>query len=244
MRIMYLALPILVSLIGCKDQTNKATIPKSEAPSSAAGATALVTPQWFVGAWAPQGSECDSGAATAYRKDGTWFDEFGGGKWSLSEGVVNIDTLYSFDDEGSKRNVSTPTVFMKIVSSDENKFTGVTRSESTVYNRCPSQYSDTSSKSRESEIIDNFKGWQTLQIASGNYEEDKNCNFSSMKTSEGIGFPPFDEIKIRYKDFNGDGVVDGKFTYNPIQCDGGNALGGYSETVTVESLGDGYSVRK
>lgn len=92
------------------------------------------------------------------------------------------------------------------------------------------------SKNPEMKINDAFSKWKQEKISSGEYKSYEKC-MASMQ--EGIAIPPNNEIKYQYKDINGDEIIDGIFSYNPVQCDGGNALGNYIEEVYVSSNSSG-----
>jgi len=82
------------------------------------------------------------------------------------------------------------------------------------------------SKSEYVQIVNKFEQWKKDQYKKGNYATEKNCDRDTVlkagyKGAE-IGIPT--DIHISFTNINDDSKLDAIITFNPTQCDGGNAL--------------------
>jgi hypothetical protein len=94
------------------------------------------------------------------------------------------------------------------------------------------------------QIINKFEQWKLTQFKSENYASDKECNPDTV-TKEGykgpeMGIPK--DIDISFTDINNDNIIDGLVTFNPNQCDGGNALMNAQIRVLLLSNGTSYII--
>lgn len=93
-------------------------------------------------------------------------------------------------------------------------------------------------------IIQKFKQWKALQYKAGKYATEKACNPDSVLKEDyagaEMGIPQ--DISVDYCDLNIDNRLDALITFNPQQCDGGNALMNAQSRVLILSKGTGYVV--
>src|SRR5262245_9066227 len=82
------------------------------------------------------------------------------------------------------------------------------------------------SKSDYSRIISKFELWKMGQIKKGNYESAQRCNPDTVLSpgykGPDAGFP--NDVNIFFAYINGDDKIVALITFQPNQCDGGNAL--------------------
>jgi hypothetical protein len=75
-------------------------------------------------------------------------------------------------------------------------------------------------------ILNKFEQWKSMQFKKGVYATENKCNPDTVikKGYHGptIGIP--NDIDISFTDINNDNKLDAIITFNPDQCDGGNAL--------------------
>jgi hypothetical protein len=87
-----------------------------------------------------------------------------------------------------------------------------------------------------------FHEWQQEQIANGIYWANDSCHMEWFRTHEeedlALGFPDAKDFRYSYGDINSDGRTDQLVMYNPVQCDGGNAMMWAQETVLFISRVD------
>ena len=87
-----------------------------------------------------------------------------------------------------------------------------------------------------------YKDWKTSQLRAGNYVADSQCNLQGvrelMQSGRRIG-SGFGTAGFSYGDINKDGKEDALITFNPQQCDGGNALMNAQTTVLILSANNG-----
>ena len=97
-------------------------------------------------------------------------------------------------------------------------------------------------KSEYTQIINKFEQWKAIQYKKGTYETEKRCNIDSVSKESykgsGMGIPK--DINIFFTDINHDNKLDALFTFNPDQCDGGNALMNAQIRVLILSNGSTY----
>ncbi len=89
------------------------------------------------------------------------------------------------------------------------------------------------------QVLSRFEQWKTVQYNAGNYARPAGCKMEIV-TKEGYkgpvaGIPK--EIAIYFSDINQDGKTDGLITFNPVQCDGGNAMMNVQARVMIISKG-------
>ncbi|MBL0269789.1 MAG: hypothetical protein IPP99_14250 [Chitinophagaceae bacterium] len=92
-------------------------------------------------------------------------------------------------------------------------------------------------------IMAAFEQWKTSSIQKGKYATAANCKMEIV-TKDGYkgpntGIPQ--DLSIHFADINGDGKLDGLFTFHPQQCDGGNAMMNAQDRVLVLSKGTAYT---
>jgi hypothetical protein len=84
----------------------------------------------------------------------------------------------------------------------------------------------THSKSEYNAIMLQFEHWKADQYLEGIYATEDDCSFDSVSKEDykgpTMGIP--DDLDISYTDINGDSKLDAIIVFNPVQCDGGNAL--------------------
>ncbi len=89
------------------------------------------------------------------------------------------------------------------------------------------------------QVLSRFEQWKTAQYNTGKYARPANCK-TEIVMKDGYKGPvagiPTD-MAVFYSDMNNDGKLDGLITFNPIQCDGGNALMNAQARVLVVSKG-------
>jgi len=99
------------------------------------------------------------------------------------------------------------------------------------------------SKSEYVQIINKFEQWKNDQYKKGNYATEKNCNADSV-LKEGYKGPEMgipQDIHVSFTNFNDDNKLDAIITFNPDQCDGGNALMNAQIRVLILSNDTGYT---
>lgn len=88
-----------------------------------------------------------------------------------------------------------------------------------------------------------YKDWKTSQLRTGNYLADSQCNLQGirelMKSGRNFSGMGFGTAGFSYGDINKDGIEDALVTFNPQQCDGGNALMNAQTTVLILSANNG-----
>ena len=94
-----------------------------------------------------------------------------------------------------------------------------------------------------SKILAAFEQWKSNAIKNGSYASAANCKMEIV-TKDGYkgpntGIPQ--DLSIHFADINGDGKLDGLFTFHPQQCDGGNAMMNAQDRVLVLSKGTTYT---
>jgi hypothetical protein len=105
-----------------------------------------------------------------------------------------------------------------------------------IANRCV-----TTSESEQ--IRTRFERWQSNQINAGRFVADENCNPAFVSPNDSIpnlGFPS--QIHFFYMEINKDKQLDALITFNPEQCDGGNALMWTQYQLLVLSSSTGYKI--
>lgn len=97
------------------------------------------------------------------------------------------------------------------------------------------------------EILNEYEKWESIQYEKGIYASTDYCNPDSVMKVDyiksdkpSIGIPT--DIDISYTDINNDNKIDGVITFNPVQCDGGNALMHSQECILILSKGSKYIV--
>jgi len=98
------------------------------------------------------------------------------------------------------------------------------------------------SKSQYSQILSKFEQWKSTQFKKGIYATEKSCNLDTM-TKEGYKGPTMGiprDIDISFTDINNDNKLDAIVTFNPDQCDGGNALMNAQIRILILSSGAAY----
>ena len=88
-------------------------------------------------------------------------------------------------------------------------------------------------------ILTRYEQWKAAQYKAGNYATPGNCKMEIV-IKEGYkgpvaGIPK--DISIHYSDINGDKKLDALVSFNPVQCDGGNAMMNVRSTVLILSKG-------
>ena len=94
-----------------------------------------------------------------------------------------------------------------------------------------------------SKIMAAFDQWKATAIQKGKYASAANCKMEIV-TRDGYKGPATgipQELSIHFADINGDGKLDGLFTFHPQQCDGGNAMMNAQDRVLVLSKGSTYT---
>jgi hypothetical protein len=99
------------------------------------------------------------------------------------------------------------------------------------------------SKSEYVLIVSKFEQWKKDQYKKGKYATDKNCDPDTVlkagyKGAE-MGIPT--DIHISFTNINDDNKLDAIITFNPTQCDGGNALMNAQIRILILSNVDGYT---
>ena len=99
------------------------------------------------------------------------------------------------------------------------------------------------SKSEYVQIVNKFEQWKKDQYQKGNYATEKNCDPDTVlkvgyKGAE-MGIPT--DIHISFTNINDDNKLDAIITFNPTQCDGGNALMNAQIRVLILSNAGGYT---
>ncbi|MGQ0739944.1 MAG: hypothetical protein ACT4OJ_12880 [Bacteroidota bacterium] len=88
-------------------------------------------------------------------------------------------------------------------------------------------------------ILIRYEQWKAAQYKAGTYATPGNCKMEIVVkdgyNGPGAGIPK--DISIHYSDINGDGKLDALITFNPVQCDGGNAMMNAQSRVLVLSKG-------
>lgn len=89
------------------------------------------------------------------------------------------------------------------------------------------------------QILTRYEQWKAAQYKAGNYATPANCKMEvvikeSYKGPQ-AGIP--NDISVHYSDINGDNKMDALITFNPIQCDGGNAGMNIQSRVLILSKG-------
>jgi len=87
-----------------------------------------------------------------------------------------------------------------------------------------------------------YKEWKTSQLRAGNYLAASQCNLQSVveliksgkRINKGFGTAAFS-----YGDINRDGAEDALVVFNPLQCDGGNALMNAQTAILILSADKG-----
>ena len=99
------------------------------------------------------------------------------------------------------------------------------------------------SKSEYVQIVNKFEQWKNDQYKKGNYATEKNCNADTVLKDgykgPGMGIPT--DIHVSFTDINSDNKLDAIITFNPDQCDGGNALMNAQIRILVLSGSKGYT---
>lgn len=92
------------------------------------------------------------------------------------------------------------------------------------------------------QILTRFEQWKSAQLKKGTYATEKNCNLDTV-TKEGYNGPTMgipSDIDVAFTDINNDNKLDAIVTFNPDQCDGGNALMNAQIRVLILSSGVSY----
>lgn len=76
-----------------------------------------------------------------------------------------------------------------------------------------------------------FEDWKEEAYKKGDYTRPEKCNIASGDI-EGSGIPDREEIMSFHLDYNNDGFKDCIYTFQPQQCDGGNA-GMWAQSVVL-----------
>lgn len=89
------------------------------------------------------------------------------------------------------------------------------------------------------QLLSRFEQWKAAQYKSGKYATPGNCKMEVV-VKDGYkgpvaGIP--NDITVHYTDLNGDGKPDALITFNPVQCDGGNAMMNVQSRVFLVSKG-------
>jgi hypothetical protein len=91
-------------------------------------------------------------------------------------------------------------------------------------------------------IQNTYKEWKASQLRARNYLADSQCNLQGvieqMKSGRSVN-QGFGTAGFSYGDINRDGTEDALVTFNPWQCDGGNALMNAQTAVLILSASDG-----
>jgi len=99
------------------------------------------------------------------------------------------------------------------------------------------------SKSEYAQILNKFEEWKKDQYKKGNYATEKKCDPDTVLKAEykgpEMGIPT--DIHISFTNINDDSKLDAVITFNPVQCDGGNALMNAQIRVLVLSNAAGYA---
>jgi hypothetical protein len=98
------------------------------------------------------------------------------------------------------------------------------------------------SKNEYVQILNKFEQWKYTQYKNGVYAAEKNCNLDIV-SKDGykgptMGIPK--DTDISFTDINNDNKLDAIVTFNPYQCDGGNALMNAQIRVLILSNNVGY----
>lgn len=106
-----------------------------------------------------------------------------------------------------------------------------------LYQEVPAQ-----SVNEYNQLLNRFEQWKASQYKTGTYATSARCNMETV-TRNGYkgpmtGIPG--EFSVHYADINGDKKMDALFTFQPVQCDGGNALMNVQDRVLVLSKGNTY----
>jgi len=92
------------------------------------------------------------------------------------------------------------------------------------------------------QIINRFEKWKLDQYKKGTFATDKNCNFDTVSKAgykgPEAGIPA--DVNVMFTDINNDSKLDALITFNPTQCDGGNALMNAQSRVLILSSQTGY----
>lgn len=95
-----------------------------------------------------------------------------------------------------------------------------------------------------SQLLNRFEQWKAVQYQSGKYSTPANCKAEVMRRAgykgPETGIPK--DMAVYYTDINGDKKLDALISFNPQQCDGGNALMNAQVNVLVLSKAGAYSV--
>jgi hypothetical protein len=93
-------------------------------------------------------------------------------------------------------------------------------------------------------ILELFKQWKAEQITNGNSVAQKDCTIDAVVNSDGDhpGNAIPDEFSVIYAKINDDDQLDALVLFNPIQCDGGNALMNSQTRLLILSVGSGYTI--
>jgi len=88
-------------------------------------------------------------------------------------------------------------------------------------------------------ILASYEQWKAAQYRAGTYATPGNCKMEVV-VKDGYkgptaGIPK--DISIYYSDINADGKLDALVTFNPVQCDGGNAMMNVKSRVLILSKG-------
>lgn len=93
------------------------------------------------------------------------------------------------------------------------------------------------------QIVTRYEQWKAAQYKAGAYATPGNCKMEVV-TKDGYkgpvsGIPK--DISVYYSDINGDGRLDGLITFNPVQCDGGNAMMNAQSRLLILSKGAAWT---
>jgi hypothetical protein len=95
-----------------------------------------------------------------------------------------------------------------------------------------------------SQILNRYEQWKTAQYQAGKYCTPANCKVDVMLKAgykgPTIGIPK--DISIFYTDINADNKLDALISFNPQQCDGGNAMMNAQENLLILSKAGAYIV--
>ena len=97
-------------------------------------------------------------------------------------------------------------------------------------------------RSEYEQIVNKFEQWKSSQIRKGIYAAEKGCTFDTV-TKEGYSGPTIgvpNDIDFSFTDINADNKLDAVVTFNPNQCDGGNALMNAQVRLLILSNGISY----
>lgn len=92
------------------------------------------------------------------------------------------------------------------------------------------------------QVLSRFEQWKSAQYTAGKYARPANCKLEIV-TKDGYSGPESGipkDMSVYYSDINRDGKIDGLITFNPVQCDGGNALMNAQARVLILSKGTGW----